>query len=53
MGMQLLTILKGRRGFCLGRFISKRFTSEEALGAIPHLRSGSVHLQTLSHACTL
>src|SRR5450759_1034438 len=46
---QLLTNEKGHRSFCLGRFIFPRLISNETLGEIPHLWSGSAHLETRSH----
>ena len=42
---QLLTDATGRRGFCPGRFIFQRLISNETLAQIPHLWSGSVHLE--------
>src|SRR5476649_924841 len=49
MRTQLLIDEKGRWDFCLGRFISPRLISDETLGEIPHLWSGSAHLETRSH----
>src|ERR1019366_471421 len=46
---QLLTNEEGRLGFCLGRFVFPRLINNETLGEIPHLWSGSAHLEMCSH----
>src|ERR1035438_9250263 len=48
MRTQLLTDERGRPVFCFGRFVSTRLISNETFGKIPHLWSGSAHLETPS-----
>src|SRR5476651_909454 len=48
MRTQLLTNEKDRHSFCLGRLITFRLVSDETLGEIPHLWSGSAHLKMCS-----
>src|ERR1035437_4841646 len=53
MHMQLFTNVKGRRGFCLGRFVFPPLISSKTLGETPHFWAGSVHLKMPLQACIL
>src|SRR5437899_8005770 len=49
MRTQLFTRFKAGGCFCLGRFIAACLISDQTLGQIPQLWSGSAHLEARSH----